>query len=287
MAQKRDYAYKKGKNKKSSAVNKKLLLSLAGIIIIGFGAGLYYLKHQATEQNTTVPVANTEKQKPKSQLPSRPEETWSYIKELESRTVHTDPSAIEKSAQLTEKQKEQLKLEEEREKQKAKLLEEERNKGQQQATTPETKPTESTQTNEIVTTDESKAEQERKLAEQKKLAEQRKKEEERKKAEQAKKAEEQRKAELAKTEQKKAESKATVESKPAVTGKFGLQCGAFKDRASAESLQGRLAMTGLNATVVTSGEWNRVRIGPIGDRTAAEKAKQQASSVASCVLMTM
>ena len=78
-----------------------------------------------------------------------------------------------------------------------------------------------------------------------------------------------------------------VEAKPASTGKFGLQCGAFNDRAKAEALQAKLAMTGLNARITESGKWNRVLVGPIGDRPAAASAQQQASSIASCVVIGM
>ena len=55
------------------------------------------------------------------------------------------------------------------------------------------------------------------------------------------------KAEPAKTEPAKAEQPKKAEPKPAEQQvqaggkKFGLQCGAFKNRAQAESLQGRLA----------------------------------------------
>ena len=69
--------------------------------------------------------------------------------------------------------------------------------------------------------------------------------------------------------------------------RFGLQCGAFKNRAQAESLQGRLAMAGVNAQIATSEEWNRVRVGPFGSRDAATAAQDKAKSVASCVVIGM
>ena len=65
------------------------------------------------------------------------------------------------------------------------------------------------------------------------------------------------------------------------------QCGAFKNRAQAESLQGRLAMAGVNAQIATSEEWNRVRVGPFGSRDAATAAQDKARSVASCVVIGM
>ena len=69
--------------------------------------------------------------------------------------------------------------------------------------------------------------------------------------------------------------------------KFGLQCGAFKNRAQAENMQGRLAMTGLNAQVQVNGEWNRVRVGGFASRDAAVQAQSKAKSVADCVVIGM
>ena len=96
------------------------------------------------------------------------------------------------------------------------------------------------------------------------------------------------KTEPAKTEQpKKAEPKPAEQQVQAGGKKFGLQCGAFKNRAQAESLQGRLAMAGVNAQIATSEEWNRVRVGPFGSRDAATAAQDKAKSVASCVVIGM
>ena len=101
------------------------------------------------------------------------------------------------------------------------------------------------------------------------------------------------KAEPVKTEPAKTEQPKKVEPKPAEQQvqaggkKFGLQCGAFKNRAQAESLQGRLAMAGVNAQIATSEEWNRVRVGPFGSRDAATAAQDKAKSVASCVVIGM
>ena len=49
-------------------------------------------------------IPQTEKTQPKSILPNRPEEVWSYIKALETRTVPVDdkPSSVEKNMRLTE-----------------------------------------------------------------------------------------------------------------------------------------------------------------------------------------
>lgn len=74
---------------------------------------------------------------------------------------------------------------------------------------------------------------------------------------------------------------------PKNVGKFGLQCGAFKNKAQAENMQARLAMAGYNARINSNGEWNRVVVGPVGDRAKAAAALSNARSVAECVIIGM
>lgn len=254
----RDYAGRKGSSKKKSEGNKKVLLIIALLIVIGFACGLFWLKQKSADQ-VVVAAENKTETRPKSQLPSRPEETWSYIKELESRTVIGDTSqaALDKMAKLTDKQKAELK----------RLQEEEQKSALEKAKKAEV----------VVTTAEAETVRDDlslKVEQEQKAEEQRKKEEERKKAE-AKKAEEVKLAVAKKAESAKS------------TGQFGLQCGAFNDRGKAENLQGRLVMAGLNAKIVQSGNWNRVLVGPIGDRSAAAAAQQQANSIINCVIIGM
>ncbi|WP_439294217.1 cell division protein FtsN [Lonepinella sp. BR2882] len=274
MAQ-RDYAARSGSKKKKST-KKSLLLAIATGVIVAFVLGLYLLKEKAPEpvKQNTPSVVSEEKDKHKSQLPSKLEETFSYIKELENRSI-TNSQPV----QLSETQKAELKRLQEEEQARQAALEK-----LKQTETAKSEQTESTNitmapnagaqvvdaeltdvgATEPAVNDEAKlkVEQERIVAEQKKLADQRK---------------------LA--EQKKEESKKANAAKSA--GKFGLQCGAFNDRAKAESLQARLAMAGLNARITESGKWNRVLIGPIGDRPAAVSAQQQASAIAGCVVIGM
>ncbi|WP_386692045.1 MULTISPECIES: cell division protein FtsN [unclassified Lonepinella] len=272
MAQ-RDYAARSGSKKKKST-KKSLLLAIATGVIVAFVLGLYLLKEKAPEpvKQNTPSVVSEEKDKHKSQLPSKLEETFSYIKELENRSI-TNSQPV----QLSETQKAELKRLQEEEQARQAALEKLK---QTESTNITMAPNAGAQVVDAELTDvgatepavndeaKLKAEQERTVAEQKKLADQRKKEEERKLA-----------------EQKKEESKKANAAKSA--GKFGLQCGAFNDRAKAESLQARLAMAGLNARITESGKWNRVLIGPIGDRPAAVSAQQQASAIAGCVVIGM
>lgn len=279
----RDFAGRSGsKNNKKKAkkrFNRNTLIGLALVAVLGFGLGLYFLKSKTPEPVVTTTV-QPEKPQPKSVLPNRPEEVWHYIKELETRTVPVDnnPSSVEKNMRLTEEQRQVLIQMEKEQKaaEEAKKLEAQRK--EQEATNAEKEAAQAQQTQSSQITQVQQAQQTAKP--------------EAKKPEPPKKAEVV-KAEPVKTEPAKTEQPKKAEPKPAeqqvqVGGKkFGLQCGAFKNRAQAESLQGRLAMAGVNAQIATSEEWNRVRVGPFGSRDAATAAQDKAKSVASCVVIGM
>ena len=279
----RDFAGRSGsKNNKKKAkkrFNRNTLIGLALVAVLGFGLGLYFLKSKTPEPVVTTTV-QPEKPQPKSVLPNRPEEVWHYIKELETRTVPVDnnPSSVEKNMRLTEEQRQVLIQMEKEQKaaEEAKKLEAQRK--EQEAANAEKAAAQAQQAQSAQTAQTQPAQQTAKP--------------EAKKPEPQKKAEvvkaEPVKTEPAKTEQpKKAEPKPAEQQVQAGGKKFGLQCGAFKNRAQAESLQGRLAMAGVNAQIATSEEWNRVRVGPFGSRDAATAAQDKAKSVASCVVIGM
>ena len=251
----RDFAARRGSNKKKKkdSNNKNMLIGIAFVVLFAFGAGLYFLKSKAPEGTASVAPA-PEKTQPKSVLPNRPEEVWSYIKALETRTVPVDdkPSSVEKNMRLTEEQRQVL-IQMEKEQ---KAAEDVRKAAEQKA-----------QAQETAQTDEAKAEA-------------------KKSAETVKKAEAVKVETAKKVETKAAESK-PVETVAAGSKRFGLQCGAFKNRAQAESLQGRLAMAGVNAQVLEAGEWNRVRVGPFPTREGAVQAQDKAKEVISCVIIGM
>lgn len=259
----RDFAARRGSNnKKKTKKNKNILIILALVIVLAFGVGLYLLKNKNSEAVVQQASTQQEKTQPKSVLPNRPEEVWSYIKALETRTVPVDnkPTSVEQNMRLTEEQRQVL-VQMEKE---------------QQA-----------------------AEEARKLAEQQRAVETAKAQQ----VQAAPKVEQAKKPEAVKTEtvqpesiqkqeQPKIEAAKKVEQSKTTDNlnggkKFGLQCGAFKNRAQAENMQGRLAMTGLNAQVQVNGEWNRVRVGGFASRDAAVQAQSKAKSVADCVVIGM
>lgn len=271
----RDFVARRGVNKKKGK-NKNILIGMMIAVVFAFGIGLYFLKNKTEEKVVKEIIPQTEKTQPKSILPNRPEEVWSYIKALETRTVPVDdkPSSVEKNMRLTEEQRQVL-IQMEKDQ---KAAEEARKLAEQQVAQESTK---------VDNLSKSTVVQQSSLV----------KPEQVKKAETAKidtlGTEAEKKAKQSKLDtEKKVESLKTVEPVKTTENensskKFGLQCGAFKNRAQAENLQGRLAMTGLNAQVQVNGEWNRVRIGNFANRDAAMQAQSKAKSVADCVVIGM
>ena len=293
MAQ-RDYAARSSmkKKKKQNKNNKSVLLMIAAMVVVAFGLGLYLLKEKAPEP--VAESANTvEKTQPKSVLPNRPEEVWSYIQALETRTVPIDnnPKSLDKNMRLTEEQRKILAAMEEEQKQ-AELA---RNKAAEvQATTaPQTAqaPVQATaQTTQPPVQPQAKP-QVVEAKEAKKVTPPK----EEKKAEQVVKSEPPKKTEPVPQPQSPSQPQPQQQTaKPASpqtasTGerRYGLQCGAFKNKAQADALQVKLNALGLNARVNESADWNRVVVGPAGDRNAAVKMQEKAQSVISCVVIGM
>ena len=255
----RDYAIRK-KSKKGG--NRLLIILIIFFILSISGLGLWFLQQMGTTENP-IPQTSQVDQKAKSSLPSRPEETYSYIRDLETREIPINNSS--KYSQLTKEQEQQILKQQQQEKQKQEQL---------------------AQTTQTVETIESVADEE-KLN----LALARKKEEEklRRQAELKKQQELAKKAEKAKTSPQKivATAKPASEAPKPSGGKYGLQCGAFKSKAQAENMQARLAMAGYNARISSSADWNRVFVGPVGDRAAASAAQSNARSVAECLIVGM
>ncbi|AFI86859.1 cell division protein FtsN [Aggregatibacter actinomycetemcomitans] len=277
MAQ-RDYAARNGakKKKKQKKSNKPLLFVIAGVIVAAFAFGLYLLKEKAPEP-VVQPVETTEKTQPKSVLPNRPEEVWSYIKALETRTVPIDdnPKSLDKNMHLTEEQRKILQAMEKEQKQ-AQLAKTKAAEAQQQAAqqsgqfTAQQPPQQQTKPQPQV-------------VEAKKATPPR----EEKKAEQTVKAEPLNKPEPQQQPQKPQPAPPQTPASNSGERKYGLQCGAFKNKGQAENLQARLAILGLPARVNESADWNRVVVGPAGDRNAAVKMQEKAKSVISCVVIGM
>ncbi|OOF69922.1 cell division protein FtsN [Rodentibacter caecimuris] len=273
----RDFAARRSvtnKKKKSKGSNKNLLICCALAIVFSFIGGLYFLKSNkaAQTENTTLTTEKTQQTKasqPKSVLPTRPEEVWSYIKALETRTVPVD-----KNVELTDEQRKILaQMEKEQKEAEAarKLMEQRKQETPNQVgntnntgnSVQQTKLTETKTDLKLAVTKEDPIQNIQTKSDTKKV--------EPIKSESAK-----------KIEQKTPEVKTTEK---VANKRFGLQCGAFKNKTQAENLQARLTLSGLNTTIVSSEEWNRVRVGPFNNRESAVQAQEKAKSVTGCVVI--
>lgn len=308
----RDYAARSKKT--STGVNKPLILAIILLLLGVSGLALWGLKSSAPE---TVSAAPTQPAPRKNDLPSPPEESYTYIRELENREVPVDKNS--KLAQLTKEQELLLQRQKEEEKRKQELLEQQQQALQQAQANAENN-AQQQQEVEVVAAKPTEVQQQQpqkvvaltpeefaaKKAQEQKLAEEKRKQAELKKQQEAKKAEQQvqatqkakedqlkadkEKADAAKKAKEQAQTKVVAKpatEAPKTVGKFGLQCGAFKNKAQAENMQARLAMAGYNARISSSGDWNRVFVGPIGDRAAASSAQSNARSVAECLIVGM
>lgn len=82
MAQ-RDYVKKKTKTKKSSSrIIPNLMMGIAIILVIMFVAILYIVSTNKSNKPAVQPQVQT--QKPETTLPEKPQERWTYLKELEN-----------------------------------------------------------------------------------------------------------------------------------------------------------------------------------------------------------
>ena len=248
---KRDYAVR-SKSKKSGKI---VIISAILILLIGSAIGLWFLNASGSKDITK----SNEVKANKTQivLPSRPEETYSYIRDLETREVPIDKNS--KYARLSKTQEQEILKQQELEKQKLNKLSvsESLNVVNVEQLEPD-----------IV----SKAKTAESNSVQEKVT----------------KGQEQPKIEQKSTQAKVSSSdKSGAEKAKVSNAKYGLQCGAFKNKAQAENMQARLAMAGYNARISSNGDWNRVFVGPIGDRAAASAAQSNARSVAECLVIGM
>lgn len=266
----RNYAGR-GSRKKKKGTSKMVLLLLVGVIIAVFLSVLMLMKEKTPKEIVALP--KSENQSTKSVLPNRPEEVWSYIQALETRTVPVtdDPKILDKNMRLTEEQRkillameqeqkaaEQARLKQQEEQRKIEESKKEESKKDNSATLIKTNETQNGQAKAVNKPQTTPAVIEVKKGEPVK--------------------------EVVKVEPPK---KVEVINATPSEKKYGLQCGAFKNKTQAENLQARLAMLGLNARVNSNQEWNRVVIGPVGDRASTLKAQEKAKAIAQCVVIGM
>lgn len=269
----RDYI---ARNKTKKRGNRKIILGLTAILLcLITGVGLFLLKESSPEKvKKPIIMQPLEQKTSKTNLPSRPEEVWSYIRDLETREIPTDvgQKTLEKVAALTEEQKQILKAMENEQR----LQEEKRNKVINNPV--ETVPLQTAViANSAKIIEKPKAELNNKVDVKVDVIELKKQDNLKKEKTEI----------VTKSDTSKSVAVKQTETAEKSIGKFGLQCGAFKNKAQAENMQARLTMAGYNARVNSSADWNRVIVGPLGDRATAVVAQSNTKSVTDCVVIGM
>lgn len=260
-------------NKKARKPLPVMAIGLAVLLIAGLAGGLYYLKHRSAEQ-----AQSLQQQPRKNGLPVKPEERWSYIKELENKeVVVTDHNPVQDSRPPTQLSAEQQailsQLQAEMKQTPITLPQADRNGNLDGETrvNPE-KPLYAPQT--AGTGQTARVEQipPRPATAPSKPAPN---------VSEAKPVLVQpppipRNSEINKPAEKPAES----------SQKWLVQCGAYRTSSQAEEVQATLAFQGIESNVRTSNSWHRVVLGPYSSRAAADKQQSRLkSSGMACLIL--
>ncbi|CAK6497921.1 Cell division protein FtsN [Pantoea sp. Nvir] len=250
-------------------------------MLVTFAGGLWFLAHHKKED---VPVIPDHKANGNG-LPPKPEERWKYIKELENRQVTvptpTEPSAggeIQSHTQLTDEQRQLLEQMQADMRQSPTQLNEvpwnEQTPAQRQQTlqrqqqlqmqsrqqqAPQSAPARQPQTT-----------QPSQPARQTQTTHQSQQQPSTRPAAQPRQTQPQTQQPAPVTREPAQETAKKAAEKPASSQRWMVQCGSFKGTDQAESVRAGLAFEGFESRITTGGGWNRVVIGPLKDRSAAD-----------------
>ncbi len=243
MAKKKSTRTTKSK-KKNTTKNPSVIWGLVVLIVLVVGAGLYFLK-SSTPQVEKVEIKKPQQQAP---LPPPPEEKWSYIKALETRTINTLPPAAvstQDNGFVDDKP----------------------------VTTPTAHVAPKTTSAPVTTlTPENRPKKAEKPAG---------------KSQSLWSVLGSNTDATRPTQRTEAPTRAASVVTNVGSGNFGLQCGAFDQAAQAESRRAKLAMLGVTAHIKRGGNWYRIFVGPIGSRDQAQKVRDRIHSQVDCFVLGM
>lgn len=240
-------------------------MAIAVAILVTFIGGLYFITHNQPED---VPLLPGQKTSQGNGLPPKPEERWRYIKELENRqigvTQPTEPSAggeVQSQTQLTNEQRQLLEqMQADMRQQPTKLPEVPYN---DQTQIPRSQVTITPPVSNVPPPQQ----QSRPVVPQQTHT----------------------KTQPVQQQQVQAPPKVEKEQPKEKTQRWMLQCGSFKGLDQAESVRAQLAFAGIESRITTGGGWNRVVLGPYGDRAAADKMLQRirGTGMSSCIPLSV
>ncbi|MDC9615092.1 cell division protein FtsN [Xenorhabdus khoisanae] len=240
-----------GKKKNQSQGLPKTTLAVAVALVAIFIGGLYFIVHNKKESGQNAPQPSH--QTKGHGLPPKPEERWSYIKELENRPVNEssiqDPTAIlnqplNHAPQLTPEQKQ--------------LLEQMQADMRQPPISLKEVPynSEPVPRTRVVINPPSQEYMQQ----------------------QSKQYSPEQKTTVAQESKSSASPQNSGETKPKpeTNGtRLMLQCGSFRTMDQAESVRASLAFAGIESQITTKDNWNRVMLGPYKNKASAEKMREK------------
>ncbi|MGL5727523.1 MAG: cell division protein FtsN [Plesiomonas sp.] len=256
-----------------------MAIGLAAALVAGIAGGVYYVKNRDTDA-----ALNLQQQiKHKNGLPVKPEERWSYIKELENKEVvisdpHNPMQDRTAPTQLTAEQQAILtQLQTEMQQAPQALPRADRNgniEGETQITQNKpvyTSPNSNNQGQPIAKIEQIPPRQTTSVIKESKPT-------------LVQPPPIPRGSETAKNEVAKVETAKKVDEKPQ---QWLVQCGAYRTSSQAEEVQATLAFQGIEANLRTSNSWHRVVLGPYSSRAAADKQQNRlkSSGMSSCLIL--
>lgn len=279
------------------------MIVLAVAVLVTFVGGLWFIANHKKEETPTLPNHKATG----NGLPPKPEERWRYIKELENRqpgiVTPTEPTAggeVNNKKQLTNEQRQLLEQMEADMRQRPTQLNEvpwnEQTPAQRQQTLQRQSQLEQQsrlqQQQQTQQQTQQLAEQQRRQqqAEQQRLEQQRRQQQQ---AEQQR-AEQQRRQQQAAqqpaapvTNTSPQQNAAPKQPEKTASQRWTVQCGSFKGTDQAESVRAQLAFEGFESRITAGGGWNRVVIGPLNSRSAADStlSRLKGSGHSSCILV--
>nr|WP_239553279.1 cell division protein FtsN [Pantoea coffeiphila] len=283
----------------------KFMTMLAVAVLVTFVGGLWFIAHHKKEDTPVI----TDHKATGNGLPPKPEERWRYIKELENRQIGvptpTEPSSggeAHSQTQLTNEQRQLLEqMQADMRQQPTQLNEvpwneqtpaqrqqtiQRQNQLQQQSRMPQQVQQQPvrTQQNQPVQTYQQPArtQQAQPVQQNQQQVRTQQQTQQTERAAQQQNQAQQKPApitpvtrEPARQQEVAAQPKAETKPKEAEKEKqqrWMVQCGSFKGTDQAESVRAALAFEGFESRITTGGGWNRVVIGPYGNRAAADSA---------------
>ncbi|WP_374052032.1 cell division protein FtsN [Xenorhabdus taiwanensis] len=250
-----------GKKKNQAQGLPKTTLAVAVALVVMFIGGLYFLVHNNQEENKQEESAQNASQSHHQtkghSLPPKPEERWSYIKELENRPVNessiqesdaTVNKPLNQPPQLTPEQKQLLEqMQADMRQPPISLKEVPYNSEPVPRSRVLINPPAQQQHTEQILPEQKPAV----VAEKRPLA--------------------------------SFQANTKFETNEA---KLMLQCGSFRTMEQAESVRANLAFAGIESQITTKDNWNRVVLGPYKNKASAEKMRERVAGagVPGCIL---